>query len=202
MPFRRSPAAAAQRSVPSRGHVSVRPRRRTVCTALAAACVVAAAAASEETEQRIEVTVTAYNSVPEQTNEQPTIAAWGDELEPGMKVIAVSRDLLDMGLERGTVVRIEGLPGEYVVLDKMHWRWQRRIDVYMGEDVAAARRFGRQRRMLSWEGADDAPELEQLDEQERATGPPPPEVGAAAAAAPADDSVDAQPVGVLEARAE
>ena len=66
------------------------------------------------------LTATAYNSVPEQTNSQPNIAAWGDSLQPGMKVIAVSRDLLDLGAIK---VRVRGgeiayaipeLPGEQV----------------------------------------------------------------------------------------
>jgi 3D (Asp-Asp-Asp) domain-containing protein len=91
------------------------------------------------------VTATAYNSVPEQTDDDPDIAAWGDRLTPGMKSIAVSRDLLDKGLKRHAKVRIHGLPGEYVVLDKMHHRWENRIDIYMGDDVRAARHFGKRR---------------------------------------------------------
>jgi len=37
------------------------------------------------------------------------------------------------------------MPGEYIVLDKMNKRWSRTIDVYMGDDVGAARQFGRRR---------------------------------------------------------
>lgn len=91
----------------------------------------------------IKVTATAYNSVRAQTNANPTRAAWGDRLKPGMKVIAVSRDLLTMGLTRGARVKISGLPGEYVVLDKMNKRWSRKIDIYMGKDIQAARNWGR-----------------------------------------------------------
>ncbi len=103
------------------------------------------AEASEETAgvRALVVTATAYNSVVEQTDDDPEIAAWGDRLEPGMKSIAVSRDLLDMGLKRNAKVRIHGLPGEYVVLDKMHARWENRIDIYMGKDTQAARHFGK-----------------------------------------------------------
>ena len=72
--------------------------------------------------QKMYVTATAYNSVRAQTNSNPSIAAWGDRLKPGMKAIAVSRDLLKKGLKRGVKVKISGLPGEYVVLDKMHHR--------------------------------------------------------------------------------
>jgi hypothetical protein len=39
------------------------------------------------------VTATAYNSVEGQTSGDPTVGAWGDELKPGMKAIAVSREL-------------------------------------------------------------------------------------------------------------
>lgn len=98
----------------------------------------------------LEVTATAYNSLPEQTGAQPTIAAWGDRLEPGMRAIGVSRDLLALGLTRGVEVRIDGLEGRWVVRDKMAKRWTRRIDLYMGEDVQAARRWGRRSVMIRW----------------------------------------------------
>lgn len=96
------------------------------------------------------VTATAYNSFPRQTNSEPWIGAWGDPLEPEMNVIAVSRDLLDEGLTYGTEVEIEGVPGVYRVLDKMGRRWTRRIDIYMGEDVAAARRWGVREVRIHW----------------------------------------------------
>lgn len=98
----------------------------------------------------LEVTATAYNSVPEQTDDQPSLAAWGHELTPGDRVIAVSPDLLELGLEPGSVVRIEGLPGRYRVLDKTHSRFERRIDIYMGEDVERARHWGIQEVELRW----------------------------------------------------
>jgi len=96
------------------------------------------------------VTVSAYNSVPSQTNDRPNLAAWGDRLEPGMKVVAVSRDLLAEGLSRGTLMRIEGLEGEYVVLDKTASRLVRRVDVYMGTDVEAAKQFGVRQLRIFW----------------------------------------------------
>lgn len=101
-------------------------------------------------EQELVVTATAYNSVEEQTDDDPDRGAWGDPLQPGMKAIAVSHDLIPLGLERGAPVRIEGLKGEYVVLDKMSSRWNKRIDIYMGEDVEAAIQWGRRSVRIRW----------------------------------------------------
>ena len=100
--------------------------------------------------RELTVTATAYNSLPGQTQGDPTLAAWGDRLEPGMRAIAVSRDLIPMGLGHETRVRIEGLPGEYRVLDKLARRWTRRIDIYMGNDVEAARSWGKREVRISW----------------------------------------------------
>ena len=99
---------------------------------------------------KLRVTATAYNSLPSQTDKHPNLAAWSDRLVPGMKAIAVSRDLLKMGLTRGTKVRISGLKGEYVVLDKMHKRWRKRIDIYMGNNLHAAKRWGRRGVTITW----------------------------------------------------
>ena len=97
------------------------------------------------------VHASAYNSLPGQGMGNPSIGAWGDRLKPGMKAIAVSRDLLDSGvLDHRSVVRIEGLPGEYRVLDKMHWRWERKIDIYFGEVLEAARAWGNLGVVISW----------------------------------------------------
>lgn len=104
---------------------------------LAAGCV---QAASEWSTLRVQAS--AYNSVPAQTSAQPRLAAWGDVLRPGMKAVAVSRDLIEAGLTHGTLIEIEGLTGQYRVLDKMHRRWSRKIDIYMGDDVEAAREWG------------------------------------------------------------
>ena len=99
----------------------------------------------------LEVVATAYTSHESQTNSQPRIAAWGAELKPGMKAIAVSRDLLDMGLGRGAEVEIEGLPGTWEVMDKMNARWEKRIDIYMGMDMEAAREWGKQTVIIRWD---------------------------------------------------
>ena len=100
--------------------------------------------------QELVVTATAYNAVPEQTQGDPEIAAWGDRLKPGMRVIAVSPDLLELGLVRNARVRIEGLAGEFLVLDKMPRRWVRRIDIFMGHDVRAARAWGKRLVRIEW----------------------------------------------------
>lgn len=91
------------------------------------------------------VTATAYNSLAYQTNSNPHITAFGDSLKPGFKYIAVSRDLLRLGLKHNTPVKIEGLEGIYYVKDKMHYRWKNRIDVYMGLNVKAAKQWGKKR---------------------------------------------------------
>ncbi len=101
------------------------------------------------------VTATAYNSTVAQTDSDPFMTAHGVRLEPGMQIIAVSRDLEALGLSPGTRVRIEGLPGEWAVADRMASRWKRKIDVYMGLDVEGARQFGRRRVKMSWAAAND-----------------------------------------------
>jgi 3D (Asp-Asp-Asp) domain-containing protein len=98
-----------------------------------------------------EVTATAYNSLAEQTHaEHSEITAWGDTLEPGMKSIAVSRDLVRLGLTHNKKVKIEGFPGVYTVLDKMNARWSNRIDIYMGKNKELAKEWGRQKVTISW----------------------------------------------------
>jgi 3D (Asp-Asp-Asp) domain-containing protein len=128
-------------------------RLLTSAASLAGLCLALACIANAG-ERRLEVTATAYNSLPGQTGDDPTLTAWGDQLAPGMKSIAVSRDLIELGLGHGTVVRIEGLPGEYRVLDKMARRWTRKIDIYMGEDVEAARRWGKRTVTIHWQDPD------------------------------------------------
>jgi len=98
----------------------------------------------------LDVTATAYNSLAYQTNSNPHITAFGDSLIPGLKYIAVSRDLLKLGLKRNTPVKIEGLEGFYLVKDKMHYRWKKRIDVYMGIDVKSAKQWGRKRLCIEY----------------------------------------------------
>lgn len=96
------------------------------------------------------VTATAYNSVDYQTQDNPRITAWGDTLKPGMKAVAVSRDLLKLGLDHNSRIRIEGFKGEFLIKDKMHYRWRNRIDIYMGQNVRKAKKFGRKKLNIAY----------------------------------------------------
>jgi 3D (Asp-Asp-Asp) domain-containing protein len=129
-------------------------RRAAVCRALTLALLASGCAGAPE-EQSLVVQASAYNSLPGQTHGDPAVGAWGDVLEPGVKAIAVSRDLVQLGIGHRTRVRIEGLPGEYVVLDKMARRWHRKIDIYMGENVEAARSWGVRKVRIHWAAAPD-----------------------------------------------
>lgn len=100
---------------------------------------------------RLEVTATAYTMREGETKKGNIgLAAWGDRLKPGMKAIAVSRDLIDMGLTHNTKVKIEGLGGSYRVLDKMNKRWEKKIDIFMGLDVEAAKEWGKKKITIHW----------------------------------------------------
>jgi 3D (Asp-Asp-Asp) domain-containing protein len=102
--------------------------------------------------KELEVIVSAYNSLPGQTHQKhPNIGAWGDTLKPGMKAIAVSRDLIEEGLSHNQLVEIEGLPGKYRVLDKMNRRWEQKIDIYMGINLERAREWGTKKVTIKWE---------------------------------------------------
>ena len=120
-----------------------------ICAAWFLLAATADAAATENNQMR--VTATAYNSLPAQTDDTPDIAAWGDRLHPGIKAIAVSRDLLTQyGLKHRDKVKISGLPGEYTVLDKMNKRWRKKIDIYMGKDRRKALRWGKKNVTIQW----------------------------------------------------
>ena len=100
---------------------------------------------------KLRVTATAYTSHGNQTDSTPFLAAWNNRLRPGMKIIAVSRDLLTRyGMRNGTKVRIGGLRGYYRVRDKMNKRYKKRIDIYMGLDRRRALRWGRRSVVIYW----------------------------------------------------
>lgn len=106
--------------------------------------------ACDSNEHSLKVTASAYTSSVGETDSTPNLAAWGDTLEPGMKAIAVSRDLIEMGLTHNQEVTIEGLDGTYLVLDKMNKRWTKKIDIYMGNDVDKAREWGKKEVIIHW----------------------------------------------------
>lgn len=99
----------------------------------------------------IEVTASAYTSTANETDSTPTLTAWGDTLKPGIKAIAVSRDLIDLGLSHGVKVSIDGLDGTYIVMDKMNKRWTRKIDIYMGTDAERAKEWGERKVVVRWD---------------------------------------------------
>lgn len=102
--------------------------------------------------KELEVTASAYNSLPAQTHrDHANVGAWGDTLKPGMKIIAVSQDLIEQGLTRNQLVEIEGLPGKFRVLDKMNRRWKQKIDIYMGINEERANEWGLQKVTIKWE---------------------------------------------------
>ena len=98
----------------------------------------------------LRVTATAYTSSRSQTDRTPFLAAWMNKLKPGVKSIAVSRDLLKMGLGNGTVVTIDGFSHKYKVLDKMNKRWRKKIDIYMGTNRRRALRWGKKGVTIRW----------------------------------------------------
>ncbi|GAA4282131.1 3D domain-containing protein [Gaetbulibacter aestuarii] len=100
--------------------------------------------------ESLDVIATAYNALEYQTDNEPHLTAFGDSLVAGQKYIAVSRDLLKLGLTHNTPVKIEGLEGIYWVKDKMHFRWKKRIDIFMGKDIDAARNWGKKRVCITY----------------------------------------------------
>ncbi len=111
---------------------------------------IAAGLSSGKNERVLKVTATAYNSLPDQTLNDPSLTAWGDKLVPGMKAIAVSRDLIALGLTHGVKVKIDGFSGTFTVMDKLHKRWKHKIDIYMGTDVKAAKQWGKREVTIRW----------------------------------------------------
>ena len=128
------------------------PRPRLLLPALLLAASTLTTGCAPEGETRsMEVTATAYTMREVETKEGNVgLAAWGDQLEPGMPAIAVSRDLIKQGLGHMTPVEIDGLWRTYYVMDKMNRRWKKRIDIFFGNDVEAAREWGRRKVTIHW----------------------------------------------------
>ncbi|MEZ4968070.1 MAG: 3D domain-containing protein [Flavobacteriaceae bacterium] len=110
--------------------------------------------------KKLKVTATAYNSFPLQTSKTHLgITAWGDSLYPGMKIIAVSKYLIPLGLDYNTQVKIKGDTSIYLVKDKMHSKWKNRIDIYMGEDKEKALQWGRKKITIHYRVRRDSIEI-------------------------------------------
>ena len=83
------------------------------------------------------VIVTAYNTVPEQTDNSPCIAADGSDICGSSECVVANN-----ALPFGTVIELEGF-GECVVRDRMNSRYGGdRIDVSFDKDIAGAKKFG------------------------------------------------------------
>ncbi len=128
-----------------------------LCSLLVMICVSTSAQAARPPHElvvhRFVVTATAFNSVRAQTDRSPLKGAWGDRLDRlprGVTGIAVSRDLYRRGLKRHERLRINGMKGEFMVVDRTHRRWRNRIDICMGKDLRAARRFGKRKVEVVW----------------------------------------------------
>ena len=104
---------------------------------------------TKKRQKKLLLTATAYTSHKNQTDSTPFLAAWNNKIKPGMKIVAVSHDLIKKyGLKNGTKVKIKGLKGLYVVKDKMHKRFKKRIDIYMGLNKKKALQWGKRKVVL------------------------------------------------------
>jgi len=93
----------------------------------------------------IQVSVSAYNACPSQTDSTPFIMASGNRVYEG--AVALSRDLeRDFGLEFGDKVHLLGI-GTFVFADRMHRRWKRRVDLFKWSKKKAIQ-FGRQKAIM------------------------------------------------------
>ncbi len=92
------------------------------------------------------MTVTAYNSVPWQTDDTPCIGAQGTDIcaiyASGENVCAANFVPL------GTILHVEGL-GDCTVRDRMNARYHYRVDWYMGMDIDGARQIGATQKTVS-----------------------------------------------------
>ena len=81
------------------------------------------------------ITVTSYNSVPEQTDSTPFITASGTHVRDGV----VASNYLPIG----TRVRFPNLYGSkiFVVEDRMNARYHKKIDIW-SDDIQFSRKFG------------------------------------------------------------
>jgi len=92
------------------------------------------------------MTVTAYNSVPWQTDATPCIGAQGTDI---CEIYATGENVCAANfVPLGTVLSVDGL-GECTVRDRMNSRYYHRVDWYMGMDIDGARSLGASPRAIS-----------------------------------------------------
>lgn len=85
--------------------------------------------------------VTAYNSLPEQTDDEPCIAANGSNI---CERFAAGECLIAGNFAKfETKHYIDGI-GECTLIDRMSSKYPERVDLFFGYDKAAAIKFGRQ----------------------------------------------------------
>jgi hypothetical protein len=104
---------------------------------------------SSSSGQEFTVTVSAYNSVPGQSDSRPFEAAWSNVLVPGMKACAISREMerAPYNFKNGDWLEllIDGQWQRWQIKDKLNSRYRGTIDLWFGgrDTVQAARNFGR-----------------------------------------------------------
>jgi len=101
---------------------------------------------SDQPLETLKVTATAYSARKEECNAQPWITASGTPSRVG--VVAVSRDLEELGVQLGDFVIIKGM-GLFRVEDRMNKRWRKRVDI-LHANVEAARRFAKRNVEIMW----------------------------------------------------
>lgn len=93
----------------------------------------------------IEAIVSAYNTVPEQTDGDPCISSSGDNICGRDDVITCPRSY-----SLRQEVEMDGK--RYICLDRMNWRYEKEItphfDISFDKDIAGAINFGRQRKII------------------------------------------------------
>lgn len=92
----------------------------------------------------VEAVVSAYNSVPEQTDETPCIGAGGN--------ICGRNDIVACPRSYNLRQELEIDGKRYICLDRMNKRYESEImphfDIFMGEDIERALNFGRQTKTI------------------------------------------------------
>jgi nicotinate phosphoribosyltransferase len=99
------------------------------------------------------VEATAYNATKEQCDSTPNTCAWNDKIHRNNrnKIVAVSRDLLKLGLNRNIPIyyKDDNIIRKKIVLDKTKSRFKSRIDI-LKSSKKEAKKFGKKQVRLYW----------------------------------------------------